>query len=398
MRFYADLHLHSRFAYATSRYATLTEIAYWACRKGLRVIATGDFTHPAWMAELKQSLEPAEQGLYRLNDTARKELSARLSASCPADLRFMLCVEVSTVYPFKNKQRKLHHLLYVPDFAAADRLTQVLLRYGRLDEDGRPTLSLPPRDLLAHTLSSGEDAFLIPAHIWTPWFGMLGSKTGFDSLDECYGNLSHHIFAAETGLSSDPLMNRRVPFLDKLRMVSFSDAHSPQKLAREATLFDTELSFSHIKRAMETGQGFKGTVEFFPEEGKYHLDGHRKCNIRLTPEETRKLSRRCPVCGKKLTVGVLHRVEDLSRRGEAEAAVLAKNVETTHLIPLIELIAEIKGVSPESKKVNRAYDEWLTALGPELRILTETPLSDIRQTSAPLAEAIARVRRGEVWQ
>ncbi|HRC85868.1 MAG TPA: endonuclease Q family protein, partial [Thermoanaerobaculia bacterium] len=287
MKFYADLHVHSRYSRATSRDADLEHLALSAGRKGLTVVATGDFTHPAWFAELKEKLVPAEPGLFRLRPELEREVARRLPASCQAPTRFLLEVEISTIYKKGEKTRKVHHLIYAASFETAARLRERLAAIGNLASDGRPILGLDSRHLLEITLESGPDAFLIPAHIWTPWFSALGSKSGFDSIEECYGDLAGQIFAAETGLSSDPPMNGRVSALDRFTLVSNSDAHSPPMLGREACRFDCELSYFALRRALETRQGYEGTVEFFPEEGKYHLDGHRACGVRLEPEETR---------------------------------------------------------------------------------------------------------------
>jgi PHP family Zn ribbon phosphoesterase len=316
MRFHADLHVHSRYSRATSRDLDLEHLAWWAARKGIGVVATGDFTHPAWAAELKQKLVPAEPGLFRLAGEIEKAVAETLPAACRTPVRFMLEVEISTIYKKGDRTRKIHHLIYAPDFATVDRISARLARIGNIASDGRPILGLDSRDLLEITLESSPDAYLVPAHIWTPWFAALGSQSGFDSIVECYGDLSDHIFAVETGLSSDPPMNWRLSMLDRYRLTSNSDAHSPGKLGREATTFDCDVDYFAIRRALETGAGFVGTVEFFPEEGKYHLDGHRKCGVRLEPKETRAGGGRCPVCGEPVTVGVEHRVEILADRSE----------------------------------------------------------------------------------
>ncbi len=320
MRFHADLHIHSKYSRATSRDLDLEHLAYWAARKGIGLVGTGDFCHPAWAAELKEKLVPAEPGLFRLRQDIEQGVAATLPPACRAPVRFMLEVEISTIYKKGDKTRKVHHLIYAPDFATADRIAERLGRIGNIKSDGRPILGLNSRDLLEITLESGPGAYLVPAHIWTPWFAALGSQSGFDTIADCYGDLSDHIFAVETGLSSDPPMNWRVSFLDRYRLTSNSDAHSPGKLGREATTFDCDMDYFALRRALETGAGYVGTVEFFPEEGKYHLDGHRKCEVRLTPKETLAHGGRCPVCGEKVTVGVEHRVEVLggSRlRGDA---------------------------------------------------------------------------------
>src|SRR5882724_6796534 len=305
MRFYADLHVHSKYSRATSRDLDLEHLAHWAARKGIGVVGTGDFCHPAWAAELKEKLVPAEGGLFRLRDDIEQAVAATLPAACRTPVRFMLEVEISTIYKKADKTRKIHHLIYAPDFATVDRISARLGKIGNIKSDGRPILGLDSRDLLEITLEGGPDAYLVPAHIWTPWFAALGSQSGFDSVAECYGDLTEHIFAVETGLSSDPAMNWRLSMLDRYRLVSNSDAHSPGKLGREATTFDCDQNYFSIRRALETGEGFVGTVEFFPEEGKYHLDGHRKCDVRLDPKETQEKGGRCPVCGQPVTVGVL---------------------------------------------------------------------------------------------
>ncbi|WP_437785816.1 UvrD-helicase domain-containing protein [Sorangium sp. So ce1097] len=397
MRFYADLHVHSKYSRATSGDCDLAHLSYWAQRKGIAVIGTGDFTHPAWMAELRESLVPAEPGLFRLRDDLERAVSERLPGACRGATRFVLSVEISTIYKKGDRTRKIHHLLYAPDFEAADRIVRALSKVGNLTADGRPILGLDSRHLLEIVLASGEGSYLVPAHIWTPWFSVLGSKAGFDAVDECYGDLAPHIFALETGLSSDPAMNWRISGLDRYRLVSSSDAHSPAKLGREATAFDTALDYFAIRRALETGQGFCGTVEFFPEEGKYHLDGHRKCNVVLSPAEARALSLACPVCGHPVTVGVLHRVEELADREEGARPEGAS--EFRNLVPLPEVLAELHGVGASSRAVQRSYDAVLSRIGPELFLLGEAPLEDIERAGTPLlSEAIARMRGGRVFR
>src|SRR5690242_16829063 len=314
--FVADLHVHSRYSRACSRDCDLEHLAWWAARKGIALVGTGDLCHPAWAEEIRTKLVPAEPGLFRLRPDLERDVLATLPASVRVPVRFLLSVEISTIYKRGERTRKIHHLLYAPDFDAAARITSRLSKIGNLAADGRPILGLDSRDLLEIVLESDPASYLVPAHIWTPWFSVLGSKAGFDAVEECYGDLAPHIFALETGLSSDPAMNWRISVLDRYRLVSSSDAHSPAKLGREATAFDAPLDYFAIRRALETGQGFGGTVEFFPEEGKYHLDGHRKCNVVLSPAETRALSLACPVCGHPVTVGVLHRVEELADREE----------------------------------------------------------------------------------
>jgi uncharacterized protein (TIGR00375 family) len=393
--FYADLHIHSKFSRACSRDCDLEHLALVGRRKGISVIGTGDFTHPTWFEELESTLVPAEPGLYRLRPEVERAVEARLPASCRGPVRFLLSVEISTIYKRAERTRKVHHLLYMPDLAAAGRCAAALRRVGNLASDGRPILGLDSRDLLEITLEAGDGAYLVPAHVWTPWFAALGSKSGFDRVEDCYADLADHIFALETGLSADPEMCWRVSALDRYRLVSNSDAHSPPALGREATVLDTDLDYWAIRQALETGQGFGGTVEFFPEEGKYHVDGHRKCGVRMEPAETRRHGGRCPVCGKPPTVGVLHRVEELADRPPGARPPGAAGFR--NLIQLPELAGEVLGVGPRSKAVTAVVASLVDQLGPELDILERVPTDAIAKAGPPLlAEAIDRVRRGAV--
>lgn len=391
MFFYSDLHIHSKYSRATSRDCNLEQLAFWAKKKGLSVISTGDFTHPAWFSEITEKLVPAGDGVYRL----RPDIEKQIFNDGSEPVRFILSVEISTIYKKWDKTRKVHHVCFMPDLEAAEKFRQKLGAIGNIVSDGRPILGLDSRSLLETTLESGEGACIIPAHIWTPWFSALGSKSGFDSIDDCYEDLSEHIFAVETGLSSDPEMNWRVSKLDRFRLVSNSDAHSPAKLAREATVFNTEPDYFHIMNALKTGDGYVGTVEFFPEEGKYHEDGHRKCNVCLTPEETKALNGICPVCGKPLTIGVSYRVNELSdRKGDFTPPPTAGEVYS--LVPLPEIISEILGVGVGSKSVVTEYERITQKLGSELSILQELPLDDISKASPLLGEGISRLRQGKV--
>ncbi|MER7083706.1 UvrD-helicase domain-containing protein, partial [Saccharopolyspora kobensis] len=394
MRFYADLHIHSKYSRACSKDCDIEHLTWWARRKGITLVGTGDVTHPAWFAHLREVLEPAEPGLFRLRAELDREMTRGMPANCEGPVRFMLSVEISTIYKSGERTRKIHHLCYLPDFAAAEKFNQRLGRIGNLGSDGRPILGLDSRDLLEITLESGDGAYLVPAHIWTPWFAVLGSKAGFDAVEDCYRDLAGHIFALETGLSSDPEMNWRISALDKYTLVSHSDAHSPPMLGREASVFDTDLDYFAVKRALETGDGFAGTVEFFPEEGKYHLDGHRKCQVRLEPGETRAHGGDCPSCGKPLTVGVLHRVETLADRPAGIRPAGA--AEFRNLIPLPEIVGEVLGVGPKSKKVFGRISDLTAAHGPELGILQDVPLDELRRTDAAVAEAVERLRGGQV--
>jgi DNA helicase II / ATP-dependent DNA helicase PcrA len=399
MRFHADLHVHSKYSRATSRDLDLEHLAYWAARKGIGVVATGDFTHPAWRAELGAKLVPAEPGLFRLKPDIEAAVLATLPPVCRKPVRFLLEVEISTIYKKGEKTRKIHHLIYAPDLAAVDRMSIALARIGNIASDGRPILGLDSRNLLEITLQSSPDAYLVPAHIWTPWFAALGAMGGFDSITECYGDLSEHIFAVETGLSSDPAMNWRLSMLDRYRLTSNSDAHSPSKLGREATTFDCEMNYFAMRRALETGEGYVGTVEFFPEEGKYHLDGHRKCNVRLTPQESIAHDCRCPVCGGALTIGVEHRVETLADRNESDVQPPPTAGAVSSLVPLPEMLSEIVASGPSSKAVQQNYDQAIAKLGAELDILQHVPVEDIaRAGSTLLAEAVTRLRAGKVFR
>ena len=393
--FIADLHIHSRFSRACSKDCDIEHLSWWALRKGLTVLGTGDFTHPAWAAELKDTLVPAEPGLFRVRPDLERRLHRDTPASCAGTVRFMLSVEISTIYRRDEQTRKVHHLLYAPSFEAADRITAALAKVGNLASDGRPILGLDSRDLLEITLEAGPGCFLVPAHVWTPWFAVLGSKSGFDAVRDCYADLAGHIFAVETGLSSDPAMNWTCSSLDAYRLVSNSDAHSPPALGREATVFGTDLDYFAMAEALRTGRGLDGTLEFFPEEGKYHLDGHRKCGVRIEPEQATALADRCPACGKPLTVGVLHRVAELADRPAGFRPDGAAGFAC--LVQLPQIIGEILGTGPKSKKVTAEAGRLVGALGPELTILREVPLDDLRRVGgARFAEGIGRLRRGEV--
>ena len=386
----ADLHIHSKYSRATSRDCDLMHLDAGMRRKGVQLLGTGDFTHPAWRAEMASSLEKAEDGLYRLREDM---LLSDAWQKAPAP-RFVISGEISTIYKKDGKTRKVHHLILLPSIEAAEELSRRLELIGNIHSDGRPILGLDSRDLMRITYDACPEAIFIPAHIWTPHFSLFGAFSDFSAIEECYGDMTPYIHALETGLSSDPPMNRQLSALDKYQLVSNSDAHSPAKLAREANILDTGMSYNQLRHALETGDGLTGTIEFFPEEGKYHLDGHRNCKCRLDPQETNTYDGRCPVCGKKVTVGVQHRVDDLSDRTAPEQRAL-RHFE--YLMPLEELLADCMGATPASKKVQAAYADALNKLGSELHILREVSLGDIKSGCGELAaEAMRRLRAGEV--
>lgn len=385
----ADLHIHSRFSRATSRDCGLPQLEWWARRKGIGLLGTGDFTHPAWREELRQQLVSAGEGVYTLRETFR--LPEYAPAGAP---RFVVTGEISCIYKRGGKTRRVHNLILLPSLEAADALAARLETVGSIRSDGRPILGLDSRDLLGMMLETCPEAELIPAHIWTPHFSMFGAFSGFDSIESCFADLAPNIHAVETGLSSDPPMNWRVSTLDGLTLVSNSDAHSPARLGREANLLDTGRAYPDLVCAIRSGVGFAGTIEFFPEEGKYHLDGHRGCGVCLTPEETLAEDGLCPVCGKKLTVGVAHRVEALADRPAGFRPPGAKPFE--RLISLLEAIAASAGGSAAGKKTLALYERLLRELGPEFHILRNAPIADIaRIAGLCTAEGIRRLRLGQ---
>ena len=397
MKFIADFHVHSKFSRATARNLDLENLYIAAQIKGLTVVGTGDFTYPGWFSEIGEKLQPAEPGLFKLKDKYARICDNEVPPSCRAEVRFILSTEISNIYKKKDRTRKNHNLIMVPDLTVAEKFNAQLDKIGNIKSDGRPILGLDARDLYEILLETSDEAFLIPAHIWTPWFSMLGSKSGFDSLEECFEDLSHYIFAVETGLSSDPPMNWRVSGLDDLTLVSNSDAHSPFNLGREANLFDTELSFESIKSALKTGNPdrFLGTFEFYPEEGKYHYDGHRNCNVRLHPQETMGNNGQCPVCGKALTLGVLYRVEELADRGQHQRAPNSQPYYS--LVQLVDILSDIFKVGAKSKKVLKNYQTAISELGSELDILHTLEPDIIDGAGIPLlGEAIRRIRNKEI--
>ena len=392
MYYIADLHVHSHYSRATSSNLTLESLYQWASIKGIQVVGTGDFTHPQWFQELQEKLIPDGHGFYKLKDPPALTYKAQ-----SADIRFCLTTEICSIYKDAGKVRKNHSLLYAPDLATVAKMNRKLSTIGNLAADGRPILGLSPRDLLEIVLEITDRAYLIPAHIWTPWFSTLGSKAGYDSIEACFKDLTNHIFALETGLSSDPAMNRRLSALDRYTMVSNSDAHSPQNLGREVNLFDTACTYDAMFAALKTQKGFLGTLEFFPQEGKYYWDGHRNCGIGFDPTTSLQYKCLCPACGKPLTIGVLHRVESLADRQLPKN--LAQAADFSYIIPLPEIIAELNSRKPVSKTVQKQYWHIISLFGSEFNFLRATPIQDIQTKLGPIyAEAIKRLRNQQVYE
>ena len=386
----ADLHLHSRFSMSTSRGLSLATLASAAREKGIDLLATGDFTHPAWFEELSASLVEAGEGVYETGG-----------------VRFVLGTEVSCIWPQAGRGRRVHLLVFAPGFDAAAGVSRALAQHARLESDGRPMLKLPARDLAALVWDVDAACMVIPAHIWTPWYGAYGSKSGFDSLEECFGDMAAGIHAIETGLSSDPAMNWLVPDLDERSILSFSDAHSAANLGRELTLFAAEATYPALRAAMEhpgPQASVLETVEFHPEHGKYHYDGHRKCGVSCTPAESRDTRRRCPQCGRPLTLGVLHRAENLGGREipacrDSDGLVRgpADRPPFRHLVPLRDILSQALGVGRGTKRIARAYTDLVSDLGGEYRVLTEAPEADIEAAADGLvASTILAARAGRV--
>jgi len=364
----------------------------WAQLKGITVIGTGDFTHPKWLQEMKVKLEPIGNNIFKLKENY---LNNNVPVSCRGEVYFMLTAEISCIYSKNGRLRKIHSLVFVPDFSAAEKINAALSKIGNLSSDGRPIIGLDAKELLKIVLDLSDEAMLVPAHAWTPHFSVFGESSGFDSLEECFDELAPYIYAIETGLSSNPAMNWRLSSLDKITLISNSDAHSPGKLGRDANIFDEEISYRAITDAIKTKKGVLGTIEFFPEEGKYHYDGHRACGVSLSPEETIKHNYLCPVCGKRVTVGVAHRVEKLADRktGFSPSGALP----FYSIIPLPEIISETIKVGVNSKAVKDNYLHLLEKLGNEFKILMDIPLGDIERAGTPLiGEALARMRSGNV--
>ena len=398
--YYADLHIHSHYSRATSPACTPEGLFHWAQLKGVGVCGTGDCTHPGWSSELQEKLCEDAPGLYTLRPGLREAAGRDVPDACRAPVRFAITGEISSIYKRGGKCRKVHSLILLPSLEAAARLNTRLAQIGNILSDGRPILGLDPRNLLELLLETDPRAALIPAHIWTPWFSMLGAKSGFDSLEECFGDLAPHIFAVETGLSSDAPMNHRIRCLDRVALVSNSDLHSPANLGRNANLFFGEPSYDAMMNGLRAKDPAVcgGTIDLFPEEGKYHLDGHRSCHVRLTPEESMALNNLCPACGKDLTIGVLHRVVEIERGQKTEdrgQKPEGGKLPYRYIVPLPELLAQQLGVAPTAKKVSAAYARTLAEAGPELPLLLDADTPTLAALGAT-GEAILKVREGHV--
>ncbi len=384
MKFIADFHLHSKYSRATSPQMDLENLDSWAKIKGIKILGTGDFTHPEWLKNLKEKLEPAEAGLFKLKNSN-------------SETRFLLTAEVSCIYSKEGMVRKIHIILFSPSFEICDKINVHLGWIGNLKADGRPILGLDAKELSKIVLNISQDCLIVPGHIWTPWFSLFGSKSGFDSIEECFEEYTKYIFAGETGLSSNPAMNWRLSVLDKITLISNSDSHSPSRIGRESNVFDTEISYSTIIEAIKSKNPLKFlyTVEFFPEEGKYHYDGHRICGISLSPQESKKYNNICPNCGRPLTIGVLNRVEELADRPVGFKP--ATFIPFKSLVPLVEIIADALGLLSGAKQVNEEYNRLIEKFGNEFKVLLEASRQDLEAATLPeIAEGIVRVREGRV--
>jgi len=384
MKFIADFHIHSKYSRATSREMDLASLDQWARIKGIKLLGTGDFTHPLWFEHLKENLEPAETGFFKLK---KKDNGTR----------FILTAEISCIYSKKNRVRKIHLLIFAPSLAVAEKINVQLGWIGNLKSDGRPILGLDAKELVKIVLNISPDCLIVPAHLMTPWFSLFGSKSGFNSLQECFDEYSPYILAGETGLSADPAMLWRLPDGRRLTLMSNSDSHSPQKIGREANVFDIEFNYQSLREAIKSKDPtqFLYTIEFFPEEGKYHFDGHRACQIRLSPQETKKYNGICPVCGKPLTIGVLSRIEELA--DQPEGFVPENHIPFKSLVPLDEIIADVLSQGVSTKAVEQEYKNLIEKFGSEFNVLLDVSRKDLATATQPeIVEAIVRVREGKV--
>ena len=380
MEFIADFHIHSKYSRATSKDMDIQHIAEWAKLKGITLMGTGDFTHHLWLEELKGKLEDLGNGLFRYKE-----------------VYFILTAEISSIYSKKGKGYRIHNIVFSPSLKTTDKINETLARYGNLASDGRPILGMDAADLARIIFDIDENCMVVPGHIWTPWFSLFGSMSGFNRIEDCFEDQTPKIFALETGLSSDPAMNWRLSALDRFTLISNSDSHSPAKIGREANIFDCELNYKTIREVLKTKdkKRFLSTIEFFPEEGKYHFDGHRLCDQRLSPKETKQHQGKCPKCGKKVTVGVMNRVEELADRPEGFNP--PNSIPYKNLIPLDEIIAETKGVGKTSLAVGRDYRSCLAKFGTEFEILLRASKEDLlKGLPSRIAEGVLRVRDGKV--
>jgi len=422
MRVVADLHIHSKYSRATSKDMNIDSLSSWAKKKGINLLGTGDFTHPGWLGEIKSKLIQGENGFlspkddilpatnaYERNNSCHyiaggvSSSARRNKIRCGSnrdDVDFILTAEVSSIYSQGGRVRKIHNIIFAPGIDSAEKISKKFGEKGNIWSDGRPIFGMSARDVVTLVLDVDPEAFVVPAHIWTPWFSLFGANSGFDSIKECYGDMTDQIFAAETGLSSDPEMNWRLSQLDKITLISNSDSHSPAKIGREANVFDfkeDKFTFSELRDILKTKDPsrFLYTIEFFPEEGKYHYSGHRKCNICLDPTRAKKANYICPICKRRLTVGVSDRVEILADRKQGYKQKGFPG--SRHLVPLGEIISNIRGVGNQSKQVLVEYDDIVKNVGPEIEILDTIPIDKIKAMAAPdVAEAIAKVRSGKV--
>jgi len=430
-----DLHLHSKYSRAVSKQMDLVQIAKWAKIKGVDLVGTGDFTHPMWFKELKENLEE-DNGVFTLVQSSKCKVQSYSSKFKVNEVKFLLTSEISSIYSQGGKTRKIHNLVMAPDFTTVEKINSELTRRGfNIKSDGRPIIKLSAHDLLDMVLSINKDCLVIPAHIWTPWFSMYGANSGYDSIIECFGDLEKYIYAIETGLSSDPEMNWRIPELEGRSIVSFSDAHSGSKLGREATVLEIgRLDYERVigairgrgERREEGDEKIKYTIEFYPEEGKYHWTGHRNCNVIYSPEESIKKGTICPVCGKKLTVGVAERVERLGVRNrvrvkeeideygvrwvkpfyappnrratEGKKGKGDKTAKFVRLVPLLEIISQSLKSGESSQKVVNGYNKLTDHFGSELKILMQIKPEEIANIGGEkIAEGIIRVRLGNIY-
>lgn len=385
MEMVADLHLHSRYSRAVSPQMVIPEIAKWSTEKGIGLVGTGDWTHPLWFRELKEKLEEVKEGIYQLKDKS-------------SQVSFLLSTEISSIYSQDGKSHRIHNLIFAPSLEVVEEINRQLRNHGvNLLSDGRPITGLSSRQICEIVFTVDKNCLVIPAHVWTPWYSLFGSISGFDSLKECFGEFSDQIFAIETGLSSDPAMNWRITDLDERSIVSFSDAHSPQKLGREATVFELEENFDYPEfRQAIMSQKISSTIEFYPEEGKYHWTGHRSCGIKQSPTETKTRGSLCPVCGRKLTIGVMHRVEDLALRPTGFKP--ENRPPYKMMVPLIEILAEVKSSNVSSQSVLNEYHFLTENFGSEFAVLLKTPVEEISKIGGEkLAEAIDKVRKGDIF-